>query len=202
MDRIVMFLTASVGSLGYFGIISLMALESSFFPFPSEVVVPPAGYLAAKGEMNLSVVIVCGIAGSILGALVNYYLAVRMGRTLIIKYGKYFFVSEEKFARMETFFNKHGEITTFVGRLLPGIRQYISFPAGIARMNMGKFIFFTALGSGIWVLILALLGYFIGNNIEMIKSRIKIITIVMIPFLLAIVWLYIQYSRKLKKGEL
>lgn len=195
-------MTSTIGSLGYFGVIALMALESSFFPFPSEVVVPPAGFLASRGEMNIILIIICGILGSVLGALLNYYIAVKLGRKIIIKYGKYFFISEEKFAQIEIFFHRHGEITTFVGRLLPGIRQYISFPAGIARMKIEKFLFFTALGSGIWVVILAFLGYYIGSNIEIIKSKIKIITVIMIPILIFIVWLYVLFSRKLKKGEL
>lgn len=202
MEKVVLFLTSTIGGLGYFGIVFLMALESSFFPFPSEVVVPPAGFLAAKGEMNIFLVIIAGILGSVLGALFNYYIAVKLGRKAVIKYGKYFFISEKKFNQIEVFFSRHGEITTFVGRLLPGIRQYISFPAGIARMDMGKFMFYTALGSGIWVVILAFLGYYVGSNMELIMSKIKIITIVMVPILVAVVWLYVLFSKRLGKGTL
>ncbi|MBC7197369.1 MAG: DedA family protein, partial [Deferribacterales bacterium] len=180
MDKIVAFIVASIGGMGYIGIVLLMALESSFFPFPSEVVVPPAGYLASQGEMNIFLVILSGILGSILGAFVNYYIAYKYGRNLLITYGKYFFINEEKFKKIESFFITHGEISTFVGRLIPGVRQYISFPAGLAKMNLTKFIFYTALGAGIWVVILAYVGYFIGNNIELIREKLHIITIIII----------------------
>ena len=150
----VTFLVNTVGKLGYAGVVLLMALESSFVPFPSEVVVPPAGYLASKGEMNLFLVILAGTVGSILGALLNYWIASRFGRDFLLKYSKYFFIDKEKFDKFEVFFNTHGEITTFVGRLIPVIRQYISFPAGLVRMDLKKFIFYTGLGAAIWCTIL------------------------------------------------
>ena len=150
----VTFLVNTVGKLGYAGVVLLMALESSFVPFPSEVVVPPAGYLASKGEMNLFLVILAGTVGSILGALLNYWIAARFGRDFLLKYSKYFFIDKEKFDKFEVFFNTHGEITTFVGRLIPVIRQYISFPAGLVRMDLKKFIFYTGLGAAIWCTIL------------------------------------------------
>ncbi|MBZ4672665.1 MAG: hypothetical protein JG762_895 [Deferribacteraceae bacterium] len=200
MDKIVAFIVASIGGMGYIGIVLLMALESSFFPFPSEVVVPPAGYLASQGEMNIFLVILSGILGSILGAFVNYYIAYKYGRNLLITYGKYFFINEEKFKKIESFFITHGEISTFVGRLIPGVRQYISFPAGLAKMNLSKFIFYTALGAGIWVVILAYVGYFIGNNIELIREKLHIITIIIIPFIIIIIMLYIYINKKKKKA--
>ncbi|UOD34611.1 DedA family protein [Deferribacteraceae bacterium V6Fe1] len=200
MDKIVAFIVASIGGMGYIGIVLLMALESSFFPFPSEVVVPPAGYLASQGEMNIFLVILAGILGSILGAFVNYYIAYKYGRNLLITYGKYFFINEEKFKKIESFFINHGEISTFVGRLIPGVRQYISFPAGLAKMNLSKFIFYTALGAGIWVVILAYVGYFIGNNIELIREKLHTITIIIIPFIIIIIMLYIYINKKKKKA--
>ena len=201
MDRFALFIVSSIGGMGYLGIVLLMALESSFFPFPSEVVIPPAGYLASKGEMSLFLIIFAGILGSIVGALVNYYIAYRYGRAILIKYGKYFFINELKFKKIETFFIKHGEISTFVGRLLPGIRQYISFPAGLAKMNLIKFSLYTALGAGIWVVILAYVGYFIGNNMELIREKLKIITLIIIPFLIIIIVLYIYFAKKGKNNE-
>ena len=119
----------------------------------------------------------------------------------MIKYGKYFFINELKFKKIETFFIKHGEISTFVGRLLPGIRQYISFPAGLAKMNLIKFSLYTALGAGIWVVILAYVGYFIGNNMELIREKLKIITLIIIPFLIIIIVLYIYFAKKGKNNE-
>jgi len=169
LQQVVTWLVDTVGLWGYPGIVVLMFLESSFFPFPSEVVVPPAGYLAAQGEMSLGLVIAAGIAGSLLGAIFNYWVAVKWGRPLFERYGRYLLISPAALARSEQFFARHGHISTFVGRLLPGIRQYISLPAGLARMNPVLFAVFTALGAGIWVVILALGGYLIGNNQELIS---------------------------------
>lgn len=162
-----------VGSLGYPGIFALMFLESSFFPFPSEVVMVPAGYLAYQGEMNLVTVVICGILGSLAGALFNYYLAVRMGRPLLLRYGQYIMFNESALQKMELFFARHGHVSTFPGRLIPGVRQYISLPAGLARMNVPLFCFYTSLGAGIWVLILAVLGYYIGGNEVLVKTYLR-----------------------------
>ncbi len=155
---------------GYPGVVFMMFLESSFFPFPSELVMPQAGILASQGKMNLFLAIFMGILGSWLGALLNYYLALRLGRPFFLRYGRYLLCPPEKFARVERFFRTHGEIGTFTGRLVPVVRQYISFPAGLARMHMGRFLFFTGLGSGIWVTILAVIGYVAHQNREMIAT--------------------------------
>ncbi|WP_303850891.1 DedA family protein [Seleniivibrio woodruffii] len=200
IDSFVQFVLNAVHDMGYAGIVIMMTLESSFVPFPSEVVVPPAGYLAAQGKMNIYLVVLSGITGSIIGALVNYYLAVFMGRALLVKYGRYLFMPVERLDKMESYFKVHGEITTFVGRLIPAVRQYISFPAGLARMSMPKFIFFTSLGAGIWVVILAILGYFVGNNIELIKSNLHPITIITLCVLTVIVILYVIWHRKRRKN--
>ncbi|MBR8463885.1 DedA family protein [Campylobacter sp. faydin G-24] len=153
-----------VGELGYVGIFIMMFLESSFFPFPSEVAMIPAGYLAHKGEMSLVVAFLAGVGGSLAGAVFNYYLCFFLGRNIILKYGKYVGINEEKMAKFEAFFNKHGEISTFNCRLIPGIRQYISLPAGLAKMNLFKFSLYTTLGASIWVAILLTIGYFLGSN--------------------------------------
>ncbi|MBL0687704.1 MAG: DedA family protein [Sulfurospirillum sp.] len=165
------FLIDTIGSLGYFGIFFLMFLESTFFPFPSEVVIIPAGYLAYKGEMNIFLVILMGILGSLIGALLNYYLSKTLGRKLLLKYGHYIWFKEDKLIKMEKFFKSHGDISTFNGRLIPVIRQYISLPAGLSNMNILKFSIYTSLGAGIWVTILALLGYFLGSNGELIEEH-------------------------------
>ena len=195
---IVNFIVETVGSLGYLGIFIMMFLESSFFPFPSEVVMIPAGYLAYKGEMNMFIAIAVGILGSLAGALFNYYLAVKFGRKFLIKYGKYFFIKEPTIVKMEEFFKSHGHISTFSGRLIPAVRQYISFPAGLARMNLFVFCIYTSLGAGIWVIILTLLGYFLGGNEALIKEYLHTIIIVILV-LLAI--LGIWYYRKTKKAK-
>ena len=193
LHEMVNYIVDMVGTLGYMGIFFMMFLESSFFPFPSEVVMIPAGYLAYKGEMNIYLAIGSGVAGSLAGALFNYYLAVRFGRVLLIKYGKYVFIKEHTISKMENFFDKHGSISTFSGRLIPAVRQYISFPAGLARMNLTLFSLYTSLGAAIWVIILALLGYFIGDNQVLIKEYLRYI-IIGILFLIAVGG-YIYYKK-------
>ena len=196
MEQIVDFLVNAVGSLGYIGIFALMFLESSFFPFPSEVVMVPAGYLAYKGEMNLILAILFGIAGSVAGALFNYALASKFGRVFLLKYGKYLFIKEETLEKLEDFFDKHGHISTFNGRLIPGIRQYISLPAGLAKMHVGKFAFYTALGAGIWVIILTILGYFLGQNEDLIHEYLKEITVITLIVIAMITFIYYKKQKR------
>ena len=193
-------LVDTIGRMGYTGIISLMFLESSFFPFPSEVVMPPAGYLAWKGEMSLSLVLLSGIAGSLLGALFNYWIAVKLGRPFLLKYGKYFFVSPESIDKADKFFQKHGHVSTLVGRLLPVIRQYISLPAGIARMPMKTFMLFTTIGAGAWVTVLTFAGYLLGEHQDMLKEYLHIITIACIGLAVLIAGGYILYLRRRRKS--
>ncbi len=159
-----------VSDLGYVGIVIMMFLESTFFPFPSEVVMIPAGILAAHGEMNIYIVILLGVLGSVLGAAFNFFLALKFGRIIVLKFGKYFFFREKDLVKMEAFFHKHGAISTFTGRLIPGIRQYISLPAGLAKMHFGVFAIFTALGAGIWSAVLALIGFYIGHNMDALHT--------------------------------
>lgn len=187
-----------VGSLGYPGIFFLMFLESSFFPFPSEVVMVPAGYLAYQGEMHLVVVVIYGILGSLAGALFNYYLAVRMGRPLLLRYGQYVMFKESALQKMELFFARHGHVSTFTGRLIPGVRQYISLPAGLARMNLPLFCFYTSLGAGIWVLILAVLGYYIGGNEAMVKTYLREIVLYLLLACAAGLAVYWYFNRRKK----
>jgi len=189
------FLVETIGSLGYFGIFALMFLESTFFPFPSEVVMIPAGYLAYKGEMNLYLILMMGILGSLGGALLNYYLAKNLGRKLLLKYGHYVWFKEDKLMRMENFFKSHGEISTFNGRLIPVVRQFISLPAGLSNMNIFKFSIYTTLGASIWVIALTLLGYFLGNNQELIKEYLKSITTITLVTIVIISIIYIKFKK-------
>lgn len=200
LNAIIQTIVNTVGAWGYPGIFLMMALESSFFPFPSEVVMIPAGYLAYKGEMNLALAIVSGIAGSLAGALFNYWLALKLGRPFLQRYGKYVLINEHTLQRMEDFFARHGHISTFTGRLIPAVRQYISLPAGLARMNLAVFSFYTSLGAGIWVTILAVLGYTLGHNEQAIRGNLHIITLVMLGAVAVIVLLYM--GLKLKKKPL
>jgi len=165
---VVNWIVQTVGQWGYWGIIVMMFLESSLFPFPSEVVIIPAGYLASQGDMSMTFVIVSGVMGSVAGALFNYWLAATWGRALLEKYGRYALINMKTLNKADRFFAEHGHISTFAGRLLPGVRQYVSLPAGIAQMNLVLFSVFTMFGAGIWVVALALLGYFIGDNQDLI----------------------------------
>ena len=199
LHDIVNFVVDMVGSLGYIGIFIMMFLESSFFPFPSEVVMVPAGYLAYKGEMNIYMAIFAGVAGSLSGALFNYFLAVKYGRAFLVKYGKYFFIKEETISKMEEFFKNHGHISTFSGRLIPAVRQYISFPAGLARMNLFTFSLYTSLGAAIWVIILTLLGYYLGDNEALIKEYTRYIIVGILITLSVLGYLYYLKIKKSKK---
>jgi membrane protein DedA with SNARE-associated domain len=168
-----------------------MFLESSFFPFPSEVVMIPAGYLAYKGDMSLCLVLLFGIMGSLAEAWFNYLLASKFGRKFLTK-----FLSNKKIEKLELFFENHGHISTFTGRLIPGIRQYISFPAGLAKMDPIKFTSYTAFGAGIWMLVLTLLGYFLGQNQELIHKYLKEITIIILVFINILILFYIKTKNK------
>ena len=163
----VQFIQWCLEHLNYWTITLLMAIESSFIPFPSEVVVPPAAYRAAStGELNVWLVIFFATLGATIGALVNYYLALWLGKPIVYKFANSSFghmclINQEKVEIAEKFFNKHGVIATFIGRLVTVVRQLISIPAGLAKMNIGKFILYTALGAGIWNAVLAALGWYL-----------------------------------------
>ncbi|WP_457743719.1 DedA family protein [Sulfurimonas sp.] len=181
---------------GYIGITIMMAIESSFIPFPSELVLVPAGYLASQGQMSIAAIMGSALVGSLIGAFINYYLAITLGRKFLIKFGKYFFIKEEALLKMENYFKKHGHISTFTGRLIPGIRQLISIPAGLAKMNIVQFSLYTTLGAGIWALVLTLLGYFIGTNEALINQYLKEITILVVLLLVILVAVYYRYQKR------
>lgn len=201
LETVVHWIVETIGHGGYTGIVVLMFLESSFFPFPSEVVIPPAGYLAAKGEMSLWLVILAGTGGSLLGALFNYWLALRVGRPFFERYGKYLLVSHKSLDKADIFFDRHGHISTFIARLLPGVRQYISLPAGVSRMHLGLFSLFTSLGAAIWVIILALLGFWFGRSEALISFKLKEVMLVLLPACAAIVAVYVLMWRRRRRSE-
>ena len=155
--------------LNYWVITLLMAIESSFIPFPSEVVVPPAAYKAATtGELNVFLVVLCATLGAIIGALVNYGLARYLGRPLVYRFaesriGHMCLIDSAKVENAERYFDEHGAVGTFFGRLVPAVRQLISIPAGLARMSLGRFLLYTTLGATIWNSILAGMGWYIGH---------------------------------------
>ncbi len=157
-------LVSVVDHLGILGIFVMTFLESTFVPIPSEMTMVPAGYLVHQGKMDLISVLVASICGTVGGAYFNYWLARRFGRALFLRYGKYLLMPAEKLAKLERFFYSHGAISTFTGRLIPGLRHYISFPAGLAQMDRRTFLIYTALGGALWVSVLVTLGYYIGAN--------------------------------------
>lgn len=164
----VQFIQWCLEHLNYWTITLLMTIESSFIPFPSEVVVPPAAYKAAAGDLNIWLVIFFSTLGAVFGALINYYLALWLGKPIVYKFansrfGHMCLINQEKVETAEKFFNKHGVIATFIGRLVTVVRQLISIPAGLAKMNIAKFIAYTALGAGIWNAVLAALGWYLED---------------------------------------
>jgi membrane protein DedA with SNARE-associated domain len=165
----VAFIQWCLDHLNYATITLLMTIESSFIPFPSEVVVPPAAYMAAvNGEMSILLVILFATIGADLGALINYYLAKWLGRPIVYKFansriGHMCLIDEAKVKHAEEYFEKRGALSTFIGRLIPAVRQLISIPAGLARMRIGTFLLYTTLGAGIWNTILAAIGWYLST---------------------------------------
>lgn len=198
MEEIIKQVSEFFMSLGYFGIFIMMFLESSFIPFPSEVALLPAGYLIGTKEMSFIPVLLAGTFGSVGGACLNYFLGRTLGRNLLLKYGKYLFLDEDKLNQMETLFNKRGELIVFLGRFIPVVRQYISFPPGILEMNIYKFCIFTGLGAGIYVAFMVSVGTIYKDYEKLINSY--VIKYRYIVIFLALV--YIIYKiYKLRKNK-
>jgi membrane protein DedA with SNARE-associated domain len=201
LEQFVHWLTETVFAMGYPGILVLMALESSLLPVPSELVMPPAGYLVAQGRMSAVVAVGAGVAGSLLGAFLNYFLAVWLGRPLLHKYARYLLIREAALDRAEAFFLRHGDIATFLGRLLPVVRHLISMPAGLARMHMGRFALYTAAGAGVWCAILTYIGWLLGRNADVLQQedvkRLTTLAILgLIPVMVIVIGVYIWQHRR------
>jgi membrane protein DedA with SNARE-associated domain len=193
-----------MANLNYFTVGLLMAIESSFIPFPSEAIIPFAAWKAAQGELNIFLVILSGTIGALIGALFNYYFALYLGRPLVYRFanskmGRLLLLSQAKVENAEKYFVQHGKISTFIGRLVPAVRQLISLPAGLARMNIRDFVFYTFLGAGIWNIILAVIGYYLYEIRDQIYPYLTEILIV-IGVLFAGYLIY-QAWRKKKSRE-
>ncbi len=199
MHELIIWLVETIGALGYPGIFILMAMESSVIPLPSELVMPPAGFLAQKGDMNMLIVILLGTLGSLAGSYANYFAAHYLGRPLLLRYGKYVLITEEKFAKVERYFKDHGEISIFVGRLIPVVRHLISLPAGLAGMHHPKFALYTALGAGIWATVLAFIGYFIGAEEKLVMQYSRQALFVAMILSAALIVAYVLRHRNMKK---
>jgi membrane protein DedA with SNARE-associated domain len=187
-------------SLSYVGTFLWMTVESSFIPWPSELLLIPQGILVQQGKLSFSLVLLAAILGSLLGALINYFLALKLGRALVIrladKHGRFLFIDDKKILAVEKFFKTNGSITTFTGRLIPGIRQLISIPAGFAKMDLAKFSLYTALGSGIWAGISIILGVLFGQNQALIEQNLKLTTIIVVLVVILVLGLIIYKKRK------
>ena len=196
-------------NMNYYTITALMTVESSFIPFPSEVVIPPAAYIASKpnSHLNIFLVILFGTLGALIGAYINYGLAVWLGRPILYKFadsklGHLFLLSSEKIKKAEVYFNNHGKISTFIGRLVPGIRQLISIPAGLAKMNLLSFTFYTFLGAFIWNSILALLGYIAHGQSDLINTYSHELSMAVVLILAVVVLFFlIKHLSKKKKAS-
>ena len=193
-----------VSSLGYLGIFIAMAIESSIFPLPSEIILSPAGFAISQGKMLFLGVLIASILGSIVGALFNYYLAYFLGRKVLdkflLKYNSFLFINKNLIDKTESFFEHNGEITTFTGRLILGVRHLISLPAGFARMNLAKFCFYTGLGAAVWSIVLLLLGIIFHGNLAFIQAHMHLIgwITLLVCLILIIVYLIIRKLRKNK----
>ena len=185
-----------VDKMGYIGVLVMMTLESTFVPLPSELVMPQAGYLAAAGKMNIWIAILMATIGSVLGALINYGLAYWLGRPFLMKYGKYILCQPHKFAKMEAFFLRHGEVGTFTGRLVLGVRHFIAFPAGLARMNLMRFCLYTAVGAGLWTAILAWIGYVAGKNTALLHTYYREAAVVLFLFCVLLLAVYAFFCHR------
>ena len=194
LHDIAIFLVNSVDQLWYIWIVILMFIESSFFPFPSEIVMIPAWYLAAKSQMNIFLVISFWIIWSLLWSYLNYFLAKKFWRNFILK-----LLWVEKVDKLDKFFKEHWEISTFNWRLIPWVRQLISFPAWLAEMNLRKFTLFTSLWAWTWVIILVMLWYFIWENQELVKKYLRELTIWALIFIFVISLIYIFYKKRKNK---
>lgn len=195
------------GNMNYTSITILMAVESSFIPFPSEVVIPPAAYIASKPDshLNIFLVVLFGTLGALIGAFINYFLALWLGRPIMYrladsKVGKLLLLSSDKIKKAEEYFNNHGKISTFIGRLIPGIRQLISLPAGLARMNLFSFTLYTALGAIVWNVILALVGYIAHGQADLINEYSHELSVIILILLALVVLFYlVKFLRKRSK---
>jgi membrane protein DedA with SNARE-associated domain len=195
-DLLVLALTSIIIKIGYAGIFIGMLLESTPFPLPSELIMIPAGIASGHEDLNLFAIIFFGVAGNTAGAALSYFVAKSLGRKILIKIGKYFFLNQKRIEKMEGFFLRHGEISVFIGRMLPGFRHFVSITAGVARMDIRKFLFFTLLGSGIWTSILAILGFYIGKNEDLVRQYLDIAILGSIIFCTTLILFYLFFANK------
>ena len=187
-----MFVVHVIETLGYFGIFIMMTLESACIPFPSEVIMPFAGFVVHEGNLNFVWIVIIGTLGNLVGSLIAYYVGLKGGRPILEKYGKYILVTKDKLDLADNIFNKYGSLTVFVGRILPVVRTFISLPAGIARMDIKKFTIYTTIGCLPWTLVLAYLGVILGQNWHILTNYFHILDVILVVAVIALIlyWAY------------
>ncbi len=195
-NTLIIIITSFISNMGYPGIFFLMVAESAMIPIPSEIIMPFSGFLVASGKLSFIEVVLAGSFGNLIGSIITYFLGIKIGRHLIIKYGKYFFFHEKHLQFTERLFEKLGDKISFVGRLLPGVRTYVSFPLGIAKSNLIKFIFYTLIGSLIWNTILTYAGIRLGKNWENFHQYSPYLDIIAIVLIIGfIIWFLYKIKR-------
>ena len=207
VERFLLWVVEVIGTLGYTGIVVLMAIESSVIPLPSELVMPPAGYLAATGRMDFALALACGILGGLLGSYANYWIASRVGRWVFVRYGRWVLLTETSLERSERFFRQHGPIAVFTARLFPVARHLISIPAGIARMPLGRFFTYTGAGAGIWAAILMAIGWVIGKegkalSRDLVSAYSHRAVVILIPAVAILLLAYLLVHRRRRRAAL
>ncbi len=201
LERIVEWIVQTVHEWGYGGIVIMMAVESTIIPFPSEVALIPAGYLAQQGKMDPVLATLAGAVGSLLGATINYTVSMTLGRPIVERICGYFLIKPEKLDGTYRFFARHGAISTFVGRLIPGVRHLISIPAGLARMNFPLFALYTALGAALWSGILVAVGYWVGANEDLWRPMLQRATLWMFGGVGVLIALYVWRQRRQRTAD-
>jgi len=196
LETIFDWIIATVHEWGYVGIVIMMTVESTILPFPSEAALIPAGYLAAQSKMDPFLATLCGAFGSLIGATMNYTVSMWLGRPIMERIGSYVFVTADKLDAADRYFATHGEITTFVGRLIPGIRHLISIPAGIARMNFARFALYTTFGAGLWSSVLVGVGYWVGQNEGLWRPMLHKATLWLFGGIVVLIAVYVWRHRR------
>lgn len=192
-NPIITYITSFISSLGYPGIFFLMVVESAMIPIPSEIIMPFSGFLVAAGKLSFFEVVLAGSFGNLIGSIITYYLGIKIGRPLIIKYGKYIFFSENHLRFTEKLLERMGDKISFIGRLLPGVRTYVSFPLGIAKANIIKFMIYTLIGSLIWNVLLTYAGLRLGSNWQSFHKYSPYLDIVAVIMIIAfVIWFTIK----------
>lgn len=205
IDVLAGFVINTIGVMGYPGVFLLMLVESCGIPMPSEVIMPFSGFLVARGEMAFWLVVIAGTLGNLIGSLLAYWIGYRGGRPLIEKYGKYILISKHDLDLADKWFNRYGDWTVFFGRLLPVIRTYISFPAGISKMDLKKFSIYTTLGALPWTAVFAWLGIKMGNNWELIREKLHnfdlAIGILVLVFFVFFILRHLKHTKTASKSK-